>query len=230
MMREWEEEVARRVASAKAAQARHYADHPERAPDDDGTLDAHRSREDALVQTWSDLVPPAYGDPQLEDFATDLRHNVEPWALKPHGTLLITGPVGTGKSHLGWAAVRPSWMAGRRVWAGTAAQLVGALRPDASQAYRRTWDRVINTNLVYLDDLGAERQTDWSADQVAQVIHERWEHGRPMIITTNLVPRAKRDEDRPDLRDHLGERTYSRLTADTTAIRLTGDDLRRNRT
>jgi DNA replication protein DnaC len=227
LMAEWESQIER----AKAAQARHYAEHPERAPDDDGTLDAHQSREAALAATFAELVPRAYDDPRLDQFPAKVRGVVEPWAHDPHGTLMITGPVGTGKTHLGWAAVRSTWMKGRRMWAGTAAALVLALRPDASQAYRRTWDRIIHADLVYLDDLGAERQTEWSADQIAQVIHERWEHNRPMIITTNLRPRRKDGETGGDLtlQDHLGERTYSRLTADTTAVRLTGTDRRRNR-
>lgn len=220
VMRDWEATVARKIARARAAQARHYAAHPEHAPPDDGPLDQYRSRLDVLAAAWAEVVPKAYGDPHLDQFGSDLRRLVEPWAEKPHGTLVITGPVGTGKTHLGWAALRPSWFSGRRVWAGTASQLVAALRPDASQAYRRTWDLVIAAELAYFDDLGAERQTDWSADQIAQVIHERWEADLPTIVTTNLAPK-------PHLRDHLGERTYSRLTADLTAIRLTGDDRRR---
>lgn len=215
-----------RVEVAREAQARHHAAHPDRVPDpygDGQPLTALAMRRQALERGWGEAVPGAYGDPTLEDFGTDLRKAVAPWAMAPHGTLLITGPVGTGKSHLGWAAVRPSWFDGLRVWAGSASALVNGLRPDGSGAYRRTWDRVTAADLVYLDDLGAERQTEWSADQIAQVIHTRWENDRPMIVTTNLEPK-------PDLRDHLGERTYSRLTADLTPVRLTGDDRRRKTT
>lgn len=229
-----------RIRTAREAQHRRHLADPERVPDpyaDDGegtTLSAAAQIEAARAAGWAELVPDAYGDPSLDDLGDDVRRHVEPWALDPQGTLLATGPVGTGKSHLGWAAIRPSWFAGRRVWAGTASALVAALRPDGSHAYRRTWDRIVGADVVLLDDLGAERVTDWSADQLGQAIHEWWERGTPVAVTTNLKPRHTRD-DTPEerlaltLQDHLGERTYSRLTADTTAVRLTGEDRRRNR-
>ena len=41
-------------------------------------------------------------------------------------------------------------------------------------------------DLLILDDLGAERKSDFSMQNVFNVINRRWASGKPLIITTNL--------------------------------------------
>lgn len=96
--------------------------------------------------------------------------------------------------------------------------LLDLLRPsaDPSPASLRA---LRDPHLLLLDDLGAERPTDWTAERIYALIHHRWEHDRPTVVTTNLDPAA--------LRDAVGERVYSRLVHDVLAIRLTGADRRR---
>ena len=47
-------------------------------------------------------------------------------------------------------------------------------------------DRLNSADLVVIDDLGAERGTDFSLEKVYDVIDSRYRSGKPMILTTNL--------------------------------------------
>ena len=41
--------------------------------------------------------------------------------------------------------------------------------------------------LLIIDDLGAERSTEFAQEQVFNIIDARYRSGKPMIITTNLT-------------------------------------------
>ena len=47
-------------------------------------------------------------------------------------------------------------------------------------------------DLLHLDDLGAERQTDWVLEQLYSLVNERWQDQRSILVTTN-VPDPYRD-------------------------------------
>ena len=46
--------------------------------------------------------------------------------------------------------------------------------------------RMNAASLVILDDLGAERSTDYALETVYNIIDSRYRSGKPMIVTTNL--------------------------------------------
>lgn len=47
--------------------------------------------------------------------------------------------------------------------------------------------RLANIPLLVIDDLGAERETDYALEQVYTVIDERYKSEKPLIVTTNLT-------------------------------------------
>jgi DNA replication protein DnaC len=51
------------------------------------------------------------------------------------------------------------------------------------QGYMAKFERV---SLLIIDDLGAERNTDYALEKVYNVIDSRYRSGKPMILTTNL--------------------------------------------
>ena len=59
------------------------------------------------------------------------------------------------------------------------------------------------TGVLILDDLGAEKTSEWTQERIYEIVEYRNNHKKPMIITSNLKP--------ADLQTWLGDRTYDRV-------------------
>jgi DNA replication protein DnaC len=83
---------------------------------------------------------------------------------------------------------------------------------DAGEAsYLEFFERLTSVDLLHIDDLGAEKSSDWVLEQLYALINERYETRRSIVVTTNL--------DQPRLEDQIGSRTVSRL------VEICGDPL-----
>lgn len=76
-------------------------------------------------------------------------------------------------------------------------------------------------DLLIIDDLGAERDTEFTWENVMNVIDARYRAGLPLIITTNLEP--KDFTDRGDIRR---QRVFSRLKEMCVCLEVRGADRR----
>jgi DNA replication protein DnaC len=81
----------------------------------------------------------------------------------------------------------------------------------SEEGLMRLVDDLSRVDLLHLDDLGAERATDWVLEQLYAIVNARYEEQRSLVITTNLDP--------AQLREQITERTVSRL------IEMCGDPL-----
>jgi DNA replication protein DnaC len=72
--------------------------------------------------------------------------------------------------------------------------------------------------LLVLDDLGAEKPSDWVREQLYVIINRRYENMLPTIVTTNCSTQ--------ELVDRVGQRTVSRLIEMTTPYKITAKDYR----
>lgn len=80
--------------------------------------------------------------------------------------------------------------------------------------------RKMNTaRLLVLDDFGAERGTDFRAEQIFSVIDARYAANKPMIITTNLT-----DFKDADIRR---QRVYDRIFEVCKPVKMNGESRRR---
>jgi DNA replication protein DnaC len=135
------------------------------------------------------------------------------------GGLLLTGPVGSGKTAVAAAVAVELRRAG--VLFRHIRDFLAAAKEEFSQppdGYPIT-ERAVRARVLVLDDLGAERRTDWTVDVTRDVLERRHAAQAPTVLTTNLAM--------VDLRDHLGERTYSRLFELVERVAVVGSDLRR---
>ncbi|MGW5477643.1 ATP-binding protein [Streptomyces sp. NPDC004008] len=202
-------------------------------PEDPGHPEYHRrQRAEFALARWATATP------RLYQHATADHADVVAWAqaaaadLETAGNLLLTGPVGTGKTHQAYGAMRQIAEAGPRRYeliATTAPDLYGRLRPGGSD--RGTEDelrRLCRVPLLLIDDLGAAKHSEWVEEITFRLFNERYNECRPTVITTNLPPR---DPNGTDLADRLGDRVVSRLAQATTIVPIVGPDRRRqNRT
>lgn len=189
---------------------------------------------------WLETVPEDYRTARFADIEVrhqeairgwvDLFSNQEhaPKVLGPN--LLITGPVGTGKTHVGFVAGRYIWKRGFTAWDERVMPLrfrywpvvglISELRKDENRRDDKglTMKYVERSSVIYLDDIGAMRQTEWVLDELYLVLETRRSACRPVIATTNLPL--------PALKDYLGEAAFSRLAQGAVVIETVGSDRR----
>ncbi|HEU5063117.1 MAG TPA: ATP-binding protein [Solirubrobacterales bacterium] len=125
------------------------------------------------------------------------------------------GGTGTGKTTLGMLIAKEALAAGKSVGIYFAPKLLTRIRQtyqeaETENAYAQFFERVTSVDLLYIDDLGSERRTDWVVEQLYAVVNERYENQRPMLITSNVEGEIVA-EGQQQLEDQIGRRTISRL-------------------
>lgn len=190
-----------------------------KAAEDAGAIaepDPEPTDEELAAERWADFAPRTFAAARLEDLDGPVADEVRAWAAATSGNLILQGPVGTGKTHAAFACCRLLMEAGwRPVWMPVPDAL-DDMRPDGDP---RVEPRLMDAEVVFLDDFGGERATDWTAERLYRVVNRRWLDGRPTIVTTNLAGE--------DLTDQVGERVVSRLIDGATIVGVSGADRRR---
>lgn len=118
-------------------------------------------------------------------------------------SLLILGPVGSGKTHEAFGAwrvlVEDGYGEGAARWASVPAMLEGMRPGRGGQAEAE----LTEAPLLLLDDLAAERGSDWTVEVLYRILDARYSWCRPTVITSNVDPGK--------VRELLGDRIASRL-------------------
>lgn len=104
--------------------------------------------------------------------------------------LFLTGPPGCGKSHL--AAGIATLLAAKKVvqWHNSPdllARIRDTFDDDAAESEREFIERVCAPDLLVIDDLGAEKVTDFVLDRFYRIVNRRYEACRPIIVTSNYT-------------------------------------------
>lgn len=127
------------------------------------------------------------------------------WAASPRNMLVLSGPVGCGKTHLAFAIVGALLEAKVPVFWATVPDLLDVLRGAIGAGdYEQQLQTVRAVQVLVLDDLGVQHDTSWAQQVLFQVIDWRWRYALPTVVTTN-VPLDVRN---PGV---LGARLTSRL-------------------
>lgn len=179
-----------------------------------------QSPEQYAAARWSAMVPQRFVRAHLDDLDTTTEEPVTEWALHPEGrNLVLFGPTGVGKTHAAIAACRPAADRGLVIDFVPAVEMFDRLRPGGPED---ALDDLCDVDRLVIDDLGAERPTDWTAERLYLVVNRRWLDERPTIVTTNLDPKM--------LEVEVGPRMFSRIVGSgAVCVRMTGPDRRRKR-
>jgi DNA replication protein DnaC len=137
--------------------------------------------------------------------------------------LWLMGDVGTGKTTLAMLVSKAAAEAGRTVAIYSLPRLLARIRrtydgEPGEDSYLEFFDRLTSVDLLHIDDLGAEKRSDWVLEQLYAIVDERYESQRSMVVTSNL--------DYDQLKEQIGSRVVSRLTEMCEELPLWGDDLR----
>jgi len=137
--------------------------------------------------------------------------------------LWLFGDTGTGKTTLAMLVSKAALEAGHSVAIYSLPKLLARIRrtyeaEPGGDSYLAFFERLTSVDLLHIDDLGAEKRSDWVLEQLYALINERYETERAVLITTNLP--------HDELEDQIGRRTVSRLNEMCDEIPLFGSDRR----
>jgi DNA replication protein DnaC len=138
--------------------------------------------------------------------------------------LWLMGDVGTGKTTLAMLVSKAAVEAGRTAAIYSLPRLLARIRRTydgeaGEDSYLQFFHRLTSVDLLQIDDLGAEKRSDWVLEQLYAIVDERYESQRSMVVTTNL--------DQASLEEQIGPRTVSRLVEICgDPLPLFGEDLR----
>lgn len=152
---------------------------------------------------------------------------------QPFG-LLFMGPQGIGKTHLAVGIIKklirqksiPSLFC---TFPELLKEIQNSYNPNTQSSEMRILEPILDTQVLVLDELGAQKPSDWVRDQVAYVLNYRYNENKVTIITTNFMdPGAEgmKPSVTDSLAQRIGDRIRSRLFEMCKDIKMDGKDFR----
>jgi DNA replication protein DnaC len=136
---------------------------------------------------WERRLPRKWATASLGDLdeGQNPRGRVSQWWESGHLNLLLQSPVaGVGKTHAAYAVGRHAVDEGATVEAWPVIELLSAMRPEGDSS---ALPNAVAADLLILDDIGRESDSEWTRQQLHQILDARLVNGRRTVITTNLT-------------------------------------------
>jgi DNA replication protein DnaC len=167
-----------------------------------------------------DRPPVSDIDPQIVTATRRYAATIEDQLEAGRG-LWFMGPPGTGKTTLAMLVSQAALKTGRSVAIYSLPRLLNEIRDThrAERSHVDLLDRLTEVDLLHIDDVGAQRTTDWVLEELYSIVNGRYEDERSIVITTNIL-------DRGALCEQITARTVSRLTEMCDELPLLGHDHR----
>lgn len=196
----------------------------------------HQRLYDGLLK--NSRVPRRYTHCELSNFEThtDSQRDahrkalrlVEQFPVVDRG-LLFYGDAGVGKTHLAVALMKETIRRkGARAVFYETRELLKLVRDTYSRGADETelevLRPVLEADLLVLDDLGAEKKSEWVEETLGLVVNTRYSERRVTVFTTNLADGENTEP--TSFAFQLGLRTRSRLLEMCDWVRMEGVDTR----
>lgn len=173
---------------------------------------------DAEMREWT-FSKSDHTDQKNENIARKYVANFD--AMRSQGTgLLLCGSVGTGKSFLAAAIANELISQGTPCLMTNFSRIISRIS-EKFGGDQKYLDDLNRFDLLIIDDLGAERDSEFTWEKVMNVVDARYRAGLPLIVTTNLSPK-----DLYNPSDIRRQRVFSRLKEMCIFLEVNGADRR----
>jgi DNA replication protein DnaC len=151
--------------------------------------------------------------------------------------LLFMGPQGVGKTHLAVGIIkglmkRKAIPCLFRAFPELLKEIQMSYSPISQSSELTLLSPVLETDVLVLDELGAQTPSAWVKDTVSYILNYRYSENKVTVFTTNFLdsddPMSSRKGTFYSLRDRIGDQMRSRLYEMCKTVVLAGDDFRQN--
>ena len=179
------------------------------------------------------------GNHSLQMALVKARGFVEHYPLVEKGLLFLGNP-GVGKTHL-TIAILKQLMAQKGVecffssYQELLRQIRDSYNPVSLSTESEVLRPVLETEVVAMDDLGAERISDWVEDTVTYILNHRYTHKKITLLTSNQPDTDEEAKERSPsgkyritdtLKERIGLRVRSRLYEMCDLVKIQASDFR----
>ena len=167
------------------------------------------------------FIPNRYDKAIYEDVPKDIREFLENDDNNP--SVYIQGVVGTGKTHVAYALAKKHYEINKYTQFWNVTELLFEIKRDFNREenLKKTDNLLSFSGLLFLDDIGAEKPTEFVAETLYMIINNRYNNTWPTIFTSNLSL--------AELAERIGDRSASRIAEMCQVFTLTGKDRRLNK-
>ncbi len=149
--------------------------------------------------------------------------------------LLFMGPPGVGKTHLAVGIIKglmkekgtPCLF---RTFPELLKEIQSSYSPISQSSEFSLLSPVLDTEVLVLDELGAQTPSSWVKDTVSYIINNRYSESKVTIFTTNYLDQAETgNPQKPTsytLTERIGEQMRSRLFEMCKTLTISGGDFR----
>ena len=135
------------------------------------------------------------------------KHHAEHFKEYGFESIMLWGEPGNGKTHLA-AAVHNQLIAQNKVVVFISMpELLGKIKATFNRNNKETEQQILKAlnicDLLIIDDLGAEKTSDWVQETLFTIIDGRYRRQKPILATSNIEPSK--------LKDQIGKRAYDRI-------------------
>ena len=176
---------------------------------------------DADMQNWT-FERDDGTNAKISELARNYVKNFDEMLKRGKG-LLLYGAVGTGKTFIAACIANALIDVGRPCMVTNFARLVNTLSGmyEGKQEYI---DGLNKFDLLVIDDLASERDTEYMGEIIQNIIDSRYRAGLPLVITTNLT-----SEELKNPAEIRKQRIYSRLFEMCYPVEVIGKDRRKQK-
>lgn len=167
-------------------------------------------------------TPPRYQNASYDDVPDNIKRLMREMKVNSKG-IYIHGGVGCGKTHIAYAlSEKYESVMGAKPSFWNTTELFEEIKDDYDRHYTdktNILEAIMDYDkLLFLDDIGSEKPTEWVQERFYLLINKRYNEMRPTVYTSNYSV--------GELAARLGDRIVSRIVETCEIVKLEGVDRR----